>query len=75
MVGLRGRTSGSFRSKDSCPLKVFEVVDLRGQTLGLFWSKKSPLRVFEVVGLRGQIWGLVGSSLGTICGLNSRVSR
>jgi hypothetical protein len=27
-----------------------------------------------VVGLRGQIWGLVGSSIGTICGLNLRVS-
>ncbi len=74
MVGFRGRTLGSFRSKDS-PWKVFEGVDLRGQTLGLFWSKESPLRVFEVVGLRGQIRGLVGSSLGTICGLNSRVSR
>jgi hypothetical protein len=50
-------------------------VDLRGQALGLFWSKKSPLRIFEVVGLRGHIRGFVGSSLGTIRGLNSRVSR
>ncbi len=71
MVGLRGRTSGSSRSKDS-PLKVFEVVGLRGQTLGLLWSKESPLRVFEVVGLRVQIGGLVGSLLGTTCGLNSK---
>jgi ABC-type lipoprotein release transport system permease subunit len=48
------------------------VVNLRGRTLGLSGAK--PLRVFEVVGLRGQIWGLVGSSIGTICGLNLRVS-
>jgi hypothetical protein len=39
VVDLRGRTLGSFRSKDS-PWKVFEVVDLRGRLQGYSKAKR-----------------------------------
>jgi len=46
------------------------------QIWGLFWNKGSVhWEVFKVVGSRGQIWGLVGSSLGNVCRLNSKVPR
>jgi hypothetical protein len=46
------------------------------QIWGLFWNKETVhWEVFKVAGLRGQIWGLVGSSLGNVCRLTSRVSR
>ncbi len=44
---------GLLWSKES-PLRVFEVVGLRGRTSGSFRNKDSPWKVFEVVDLRGQ---------------------